>query len=104
MYYIEDNDKPINLLNKINGTIINRSEIINNEEFISVEWQGGDRIAITGDLLYTLTDPEKVITNGRMKNGVRCFKIRNLLVIGNFKLRIIHYYKSINTYIAKRIN
>lgn len=104
MSHIENNDEPVNILNKISGTVINRSQIINNQEVLSVEWQGGDRIAITEDLLYELIHPENFITNGRMKTGIRCFKIRNLLVMGSFKLRIIHYYKSINTYILKRIN
>lgn len=86
------------------GTIINKVEIVDNKEVFSVEWKGGNRIAITGTLLRELVAEDNYYTNGRMENTIRCKLIHNTLTIGQFKLRIIHHIKKHDVYIAKRIN
>lgn len=86
------------------GTILNKVEIIDNKEVRSVEWKGGDRVAITGTLIRELVSEDNYYTNGRMENTIRCKLIHNTLTIGQFKLRLIHHFKKNDVYIAKRIN
>jgi hypothetical protein len=88
---------------RINGTINFNREVIDDVEYIHCEWVGGDIVAISGVFIEELFASDNYYTNGWLKTGVRCRKIRNHLTIGNYQLRIISYYPSTDTYLAKRI-
>ena len=96
-------DNESDFINKVSGTIIATSMLVDNQEFLSVEWQGGDTVAISLEYIQEVFNSHNFMTNGRMRTGLRCRKRRNYLTIGPFKLRIIHYYKRTHTYLAKRI-
>lgn len=98
-----DPDNESDFIDKVSGTIRYNITTVDNLEVLSVEWQGGDTVAISLEYIQEVFDPNNFITNGRLRTGVRCRKLRNYLTIGPFKLRIIHYYKRTHTYLAKRI-